>query len=57
MQIQSVVCIAASLLVLSCTLQTSTAETDQRKMKSMAEVLQILQNLDKYYTQAARPRL
>lgn len=56
MQIQSFVCVMAGLLVLSCTLQTAVSETDQGKMKSMAEVLQILQNLDKYYTQAARPR-
>lgn len=56
MQIQPFACIVAGLLLLSCTLQTSVAEADHGKMKSMAEVLQILQNLDKYYTQAARPR-
>ncbi|KAK6636461.1 hypothetical protein RUM43_010122 [Polyplax serrata] len=55
MQIQPFACIVAGLLLLSCTLQTSVAEADHGKMKSMAEVLQILQNLDKYYTQAARP--
>lgn len=56
MQIQTFACILAGLLALSCTFQTVLAESDPEKLKSMAETLRMLQNLDKYYAQVARPR-
>lgn len=56
MQIQTFACVLAGLLALSCTFQTVLTESEPERMKSMADTLRMLQNLDKYYAQVARPR-